>query len=647
MHLNLLFKILFILILPIFLYSENTEKEPVKLIKPETTEQVQNTQTTDSSNLPEEKAVEVAEKSPIEKQIEEQNKLLEEVVKNINDEKYLTSSIDVKAYKKEISLLTNKININKIEKNTLAMKRDQLKRQYLKQEYNYEQTLKNIILAKQEYKDKQYFENLIKKHLKDIEKSQSIIDENTKLYEEEVKNKNYISNAFTENYIELYNQTHIQTFVLEYLFDNMSSFRKTNFFIDEFNLQYLVNKIDSIYGISFISGLTSYHLKFSIGQIVVVIFIMGILRLLNLKIISIVANLIARFFVSSVHSDSESIRQYLRMSIDTPLKLSLYLLGIQISVFILIDDPELIDKIMPWINTTYMALLTWGLYAILNNSISIYAHNLLEKYPNVRKEMIVFILRIIKIILILLVILFLFTQLGIDIKAIAASLGVGGIAIALASKDTLANFFSSLNIMTDNSFSQGDWIKTSEVEGTVVDIRMRTTRIRTFDNAMITVPNTELANTPITNWSKRRIGRRIKMNLGVTYDSKMEDIVQLKKDILNMLENHPAIASSANTQAGQTRMFEAIKQEDLVGIKKTLLVYIDAYGASSIDILIYCFSRSPDREEWLITKEDVIVKLEALVKKNNCDFAYPTQTIVLKKEEEIVDQVSQKLSSMS
>ena len=648
MHLNILSKILFILILPIFLYSENIEKEPVKLIKSEPTEQVQNTQQiTENMDLPEERAVEAVEKSPIEKQIEEQNKLLEEVIKNINSEKYLNSTIDIPAYKKEISLLTNKININKIEKNILAVKRDQLKRQYLKQEYNYEQTLKNIILAKQEYKDRKYFENLIKNSLKDLKISENIIDENTKLYEEELKNKNYISSAFTDNYIELYNQTHIQIFILEYLIDNMSSFRKTNFFIDEFNLQYLVNKIDSIYGISFISGLTSYHLKFSIGEIVVVLFIMGLLRLLNLRIISIVANLIAKFFVSSEHSDSETIRQYLRMSIDTPLKLGLYLLGIQISVFILVDDPELIDKIMPWINTTYIALLTWGLYAILNTSISIYAHNLLEKYPNVRKEMIVFILRIIKIILILLVILFLFTQLGIDIKAIAASLGVGGIAIALASKDTLANFFGSLNIMTDNSFSQGDWIKTNDVEGTVVDIRMRTTRIRTFDNAMITVPNTELANTPITNWSKRRIGRRIKMNLGITYDSKMEDIVQLKKDILNMLENHPGIASSANTKSGQTRIFEAIKQEDLIGIKKTLLVYIDAYGASSIDILIYCFSRSPNWEEWLITKEDVLIKLEALVKRNNCDFAYPTQTIVLKKEEEEIDLISEKLSSMS
>ena len=609
MQSKLFFKILLLLILPIFLYSENVKEESISLTK---------------------------NQNSIERQIQEQNKLLEEVVKNINNEKYLNLTIDKKTYKKEINLLTNKININKIQKNNLAVIRDELKKEYLKQKYDYELTLKNISQAKLEYKDKKYFENLIKSNLKSLEKSQQLLDKNILTYEKESKNKNTVSDTFSENYVELHNQTHVQAFVLEHLLDNMSSFRKTNFFIDEFNLQYLVNKIDSIYGISFISGLTSYHLKFSIGQIVVVLFIISILRLLNLKIISLIANLIARFFVRSKDADSESIREYLKISIDTPLKYSLYLLGIQISVFILVDDPVLIETIMPWINTTYMALLTWGLYTILNNSINIYAHTLLDKYPNVRKEMIVFILRIIKIILILLVVLFLFTQLGIDIKAIAASLGVGGIAIALASKDTLANFFSSLNIMTDNSFSQGDWIKTSDVEGTVVDIRMRTTRIRTFDNAMITVPNTQLANTPIINWSKRKIGRRIKMTLGITYTSKMEDIVNLKNDIRNMLNNHPDIASSKNEEVNNSKRFEAIKKEDLQGIKKTLLVYIDAYGNSSIDILIYCFTKSPEWENWLTTKEDVIVKIEALVKKNNCDFAFPTQTIFVKNDSEVL-----------
>ena len=628
MNLNIFYKTLLILIIPIFLYSDNIEKEPVKLINTETTQETKKEPLTDIFDQNKEPQV----KSDIELQIEKQNQLLNTVIENINNEKYLTTTINEKEYKDEIDLLTNKININKIEKNTLAVKRDELKKETLQQEYKYEQTLKKIVIGKQEFKDKKYFENLLEKEITNLEKS--LIYKYADLYEEESKNRNTISMSFTENYIELYNQNHTQSFVLQHLLENMSTFRKTNFFIDEFNLQYLVNKIDSTYGISFITGLTSYYLKFTVGEVAVVLLIMLVLRLLNLRIISLIANLIARFFIKNKDEDSEVIRQYLRISIDTPLKLGLYLLGIQISIFILIDDQELIEKIMPWIYTTYMALLTWGLYAILNNSINIYAHTLLEKYPNVRKEMIVFILRIIKIILILLVILFLFTQLGIDIKAIAASLGVGGIAIALASKDTLANFFSSLNIMTDNSFSQGDWISTSSVEGTVVDIRMRTTRIRTFDNAMITVPNTELANTYIVNWSKRKIGRRIKMNLGITYQSKMEDIVQLKNDIYEMLDNHPGIATSKNLEVSHSRRFEAIKREDLDGVKRTLLVFIDAYGASSIDILIYCFSRSPDWEDWLTTKEDVLIKLEGLVKKNDCDFAYPTQTIMLKNDDD-------------
>jgi MscS family membrane protein len=299
-------------------------------------------------------------------------------------------------------------------------------------------------------------------------------------------------------------------------------------------------------------------------------------------------------------------------------------------MLILIKDTNLINSIIPWINTFYLALFTWAIYSFLTNSISNFAQNLVDKYPNVRKEMIVFILRITKIVLIILVILFLFSQLGLDIKAIAASLGVGGIAIALASKDTLANFFGSLNIMTDNSFSQGDWIQTNNIEGTVVDIRMRTTRIRTFDNAMITVPNSELANANIKNYSKRKIGRRIKMNIGITYESKMSDIVNLKNDIYEMLHEHPDIATERNAILNATKKFEAIKREDLQGVKRNLLVYIDEYDNSSINILVYCFSRSPDWDKWLEVKEDVIVKISELVYKNNCEFAYPTQTLHLK-----------------
>ncbi len=159
---------------------------------------------------------------------------------------------------------------------------------------------------------------------------------------------------------------------------------------------------------------------------------------------------------------------------------------------------------------------------------------------------------------------------------------------------------------------------------------MRTTRIRTFANAMITVPNAQLANMSILNWSKRVIGRRIKMSIGITYGSKMSDIENLVLDIRKMLHNHSGIAS---TKLSIDKKPYLLKKEDLIGIKNTTLVYIDEYESSSINILVYCFSRSPNWEEWLDVKQDVIVQISRLVEENNCSFAFPTQTIQLENKE--------------
>ncbi len=605
-------KFLFILFLPFMLFAQqanNTEKVPPN-------------ESAKSEKLSEE-----------DKQLKEQKELVKNVVENINNKTYLDTLNAKEILEEKLALLKNKININERANNTLAVKRDKLEVTKIEDKIVYEDTLKKIIKAKEEFRELSYYKKLLNTSLEKIQDEP--LSKYKKAYEEHKNYTSYISEQFTKNYEELDEQRHKHLLVLNYLKDNIQEYRKTNFFIDEFNLKYLINKIDSISGVSYISNLTSYHFKFSVGEIVVVLFIILIIRLISLKVIYLVANLIARIFIQrkSDEDDTDEIREYLKESINTPLIYSLYVLAIQISVYILVKDPVIVANIMPWINTIYMALFTWGLYAIINNSINNYALTLLEKYPNVRKEMIVFILKVVKVVLVLLVILFLFSQLGIDIKAIAASLGVGGIAIALASKDTLTNFFGSLSIMTDNSFSQGDWIKTGDIEGTVVDIRMRTTRIRTFDNGMITVPNSHLANTHITNWSKRKIGRRIYMKIGITYESKMEDIVNLKNDIREMLENHPRIATEQNSQIGRRLRFEAIEKEALQGIMRTLLVYVDEYSSSSINIMVYCFGKNPSWEEWLKTKEDVIVKIAELVKKNNCEFAYPTQTLWMKNNE--------------
>ncbi len=591
---NVLVKFFFVLFFPIYLFSQGIDDLQVK---------------------------------QIDEQLALQEQYVQNVIKNINNQTYLQN--DIKNHEKSIKLLTNKIHINKNEENTLAVKRDELAVLILQGKISYENTLTNIIKGKHTFKDKEYFIKLLKNNIEKL--NIKLNDTYIKEYENEKNKENIVSKNYTKNYLELQKQTNTQLLVLKYLLEHMYSYRQTNFFIDEFNLTYLISSIDAISFISYLSEFTNYYFHFSIGEIILVLLIIFFIRILNTRIINVIASFIAKIFIRKKYDDSEDIRTYLQKTIDRPLIFGLYIFSIHISLYILIKNPIIIQQTLPWINTIYISLLTWTLYSLLNNGITVYANTLLTKYPNVRKEMIVFILRIVKIILILLVILFLFSQLGIDIKAIAASLGVGGIAIALASKDTLANFFGSLNIMTDNSFSQGDWIQTNNVEGTVVDIRMRTTRIRTFDNAMITIPNSQLANIPIRNWSKRKIGRRIKMYLGITYESEMENIVQLKKDLYDMLENHSKIASLKNTQSTKTKKFEAIKKDDLSGVKKTLLVYIDKYNDSSIDILIYCFSKSPNWEDWLMTKEDILIKISKLVEKNNCDFAYPTQTILLNK----------------
>ena len=569
----------------------------------------------------------------IEEQIKLNNDYSKEIIKNISNNHYLNNPTNINELNETINYLQSKVSINKKQNNQLAAFRDEVEIEILKLNKEFELTLIDITNAINDYKEKKYFEDLITKNLEHVKSVN--LDKYTKIYLENKDIDSNISKAFSENYTNLYNLINKQTFALNYLQNNINTFRKSNFFIDEFNLQYIIKKVDTQDFIKPVSKVSDHYLNITVGEFLVVLFILLFFRLVNTKIITMFINYLSKFLSKVINKELYDFDALLKEGFHTPLQFILYTLAIQISILILVDDTVLISQLTPWINTIYMAVFTWIFYKITDNSISIYAKKLLEKYPNVRKEMIVFILRILKVILILIVILFLFSQLGIDIKAIAASLGVGGIAIALASKDTLANFFASLNIMTDNSFSQGDWIRTDSFEGTVVDIRMRTTRVRTFDNALITVPNTEIANAHILNWSKRIVGRRIKMSLGITYECKMQDIVNLKNDIHNMLVKHPDIANDENTILDKKRQFDVIKHEDLRGIKKTLLVYLDEYAGSSINILIYCFSKSPDWEEWLKTKEDVMIKISELVEKNNCEFAYPTQTIHVKKDDEI------------
>lgn len=562
-------------------------------------------------------------KSNDDKQIIKIENEIEKIIKNINTGIYYSFDNDV--YEKDLRYLSSKIDINSKHENGMAVARDMMKISILNTEKIFADTINSIISGKSSYKNKKFFFDLLDKK---IEETKSIkINDYKKTYNLVLQNEDSLSKEYKDTYNQLDGQIKANLLIFNYLKTNINEYRKQNFILDELSLNYIIEKIDNYSYIKNFSNILHYHFNISIGKIIILTLILVIFIILKKAVFPFFIKLFKKYIYKKLNI---KLIEILPKSFNLIISIIFYSFALELAIFLMIEDSKKIFVITPWFNTLYLSLISLLAYNIVTNYINLSSEELFKNYPNMRKEMVDFILRITKVLIVIFLALFLLVQLGFDIKAILASLGIGGIAVALAAKDTLSNFFGSLNIITDNSFSQGDWIVAGNIEGTVVDIRMRTTRIRTFDNGMITVPNAQLANMSILNWSKRIIGRRIKMSIGVTYASKMSDIENLANDIKEMLQNHPKIATNKLSIDKKPYL---LKKEDLLGIKNNLLVYIDEYANSSINILVYCFSRSADWEDWLETKQDVIIKISELVEKNHCEFAFPTQTIYLEKED--------------
>jgi len=192
---------------------------------------------------------------------------------------------------------------------------------------------------------------------------------------------------------------------------------------------------------------------------------------------------------------------------------------------------------------------------------------------------------------------------GVNVTALVASLGLGGLAFALAAKDTASNLFGSFALLADRSIRIGEWVKVGGVEGVVENVGMRTTKIRSFQKSLITVPNQVVANTPIENFSRRGI-RRIKMTIGLTYRTKSEQITHIIADIKSMLQTHNGIAQ-----------------------EESLMVNFNAFGDSSLNIFIYTFAHTANWAKYLEIREDIHLKIMKIVEENGSSFAFPSQSL--------------------
>ncbi len=199
-------------------------------------------------------------------------------------------------------------------------------------------------------------------------------------------------------------------------------------------------------------------------------------------------------------------------------------------------------------------------------------------------------------------------SLTIDMKNIIAGLGIGGLAFAFAAKDTLANIFGSLTVLLDRPFSVGDAVVIGNIEGSVEEVGLRSTRIRTWYNSLITVPNGQLTNVSIDNYGKRT-ARRFRTHLGVQYDTPPAKIEAFCEGIRTLIANTP-----------HTK-------------KDNYQVYLNNMGASALEILMNVHFIVPDIATELQEKHRLLMDIIRLAEDMGVDFAFPTQTIHLFNEQ--------------
>ncbi|KGI55936.1 mechanosensitive ion channel domain-containing protein [Campylobacter sp. MIT 97-5078] len=409
--------------------------------------------------------------------------------------------------------------------------------------------------------------------------------------------------------------------ILNYLKDN-ASLLESNFIFARLELQVLIDKINEFAGFDFLNT----------GKIVISFFILALFYVLNLFLPRLsYFMLVNSFFKHDTDAMSrEEIRSIFIEKNKKPFKLLLFFYALSVCFSIAYYPAPVLITITNVFYIIYAVLFAWLVIRILDSYGVILLSTLAKKSE--KKEIVNLIIKILYFVVVVIAILFVLAHLGFNVSAIIASLGIGGLAVALAAKDVIANFFASLMVSFDDGLNQGDWVEVAGVEGTVVEIGLRKTAIRTFDNALVYVPNSTIMNANIKNWSKRRIGRHIKMILGVAYDAKAEQLEQCVKDLKAYLDKSELVAHSEDS-ALNTNSYKAIYRQNLVsindleGYKNACYVSLCEFADSSINIELYFYTKAINSEDFREARQVLMLDFMRILEKNGLGFAFPSLSI--------------------
>ncbi len=328
--------------------------------------------------------------------------------------------------------------------------------------------------------------------------------------------------------------------------------------------------------------------------VVVILSIFFFLRRFWARLLLKIVNKIAR--KSHVELNEEIL-----FSLEGPLRIFFVLLGITLALLYLPLTPYQQDfLVLKFFRVALIIITAWILYNLIDTCVFEVINRKLKF--ELDKIIIPFLTKVLRFIVIALAVTIIIQEGGYDITALVTGLGLGGLAVALAAKDAVANVFSGFIIITEKPFTIGDWIYTPSVEGTVEDISFRSTKVRTFARALVTVPNSTLANEAITNWTRMN-KRRVTFHLGVTYTTPREKLEKCIEKIKDLLHDNPEID------------------------QETIFVTFDRYNDSSLDIFLYYFTVTTAWKKHLLVKEKINFKIMEILENEGVSVAFPSRSL--------------------
>ena len=276
-----------------------------------------------------------------------------------------------------------------------------------------------------------------------------------------------------------------------------------------------------------------------------------------------------------------------------------------LGVFALLYIHVTVSPILKVFKIVTILIVCWGVMNYLSSNVS--NAFLSKSNEEINLTALKFVSNIIRILVIAIAVVMIISELGYNINGLITGLGVGGLAVSLAAQDVIKNLISGFIIVFDKPFKVGDFIKSNDIEGTVLEVRMRSTKIRKLDDSVVTMPNTKLTDESVINIS-RMDKRLINDEIGITYSTPNDIIQKCLDDIKKYL----------------------ISDDEI--INDPLRVEFKSFEDSSLVINFFCYTTVTDIHEYQAVLSKVNMNIKHIIEENGAEFAFPSRSVYMEKK---------------